>query len=332
MSPTRAGLLDLTSPGARAVMWLYVITNAILAYWTVGGVREPWLVPLAFLLLGGLTLAATLDTGERISLPVTILAIIVGPLNAALLTWNLTYVGYNSWFIGTGTVSLFLVCLRGRIPLAWLGFALLAGVLLAWGATTPVGVGAVAFMLAKQALVLVVGSMFSVGLRRTARDIEHLTREASARAEAEAAGLAETAERVRRHAELVEAVGPLLERIASGAPISAEDRQEFAMAEAELRDSLRARGLRMPVVREAARAARRRGVDVVLLDDSGARAPGADEPRVELEAFAAIVAETLEHSQDGRVTARLLPPGRSLIGTVVADGSAYVSHDVARGA
>ena len=325
MSPARAGLLDLTGPGARGVMWLYVITNAVLAYWTIGGMRVPWHVALALLLLGGLTLAASLDTGERLSLPVTILAIVVGPLNAAILAWDMTYVGYNSWFIGTGVVSLFLVSLRGRIPLAWVGFALHTGVLLLWGATTPIGVGAVAVMMAKQVLVLVVGTMFSIGLRRTSKDIEHLTREAAERAATEAAELAETAERARRHAELSETVGPLLERIASGAPISAEDRREFAVAEAELRDSLRARGLRMPVVTDAARAARRRGVDVVLLDDSGTNAPGAD-----VEAFGTIVAETLKSSTDGRVTARLLPPGRPLLGTVVADGSTYLSHEVAR--
>jgi hypothetical protein len=199
--------------------------------------------------------------------------------------------------------------------------------MLAWGATTPVGVGAAAVMMARQGLVLVVGTMFSIGLRRSSFDIEQLAREAAERAATEAVGLAETAERARRHAELAETVAPLLERIASGAPISAEDRREFAVAEAELRDGLRARGLRVPVVTEAARAARRRGVDVVLLDDSGA---GASDD--EVEAFAAVVAEALHRSTDGRVTARLLPPGRPVLGTVVADGSAYLSQEVARGA
>lgn len=331
MTPARAGLLALTGPGAHATMWLYFATNAALAVWTIGGMREPWQVPVALVLLGGLTLAATLDTGERLSLPVTVLAMTVGPVNAALLAWDLPSVGYNSWFIGTGTVAMFLVCIRGRIGLAWAGFAVLAAVLLLWGATTSFGIGTAATMMARQGLILVVGTLFSIGLQRTAVDIEHVARDAAVRAATEAAALAERAERTRRHAELTESIAPLLERIVSGAPSGAEDRQAFALAEAELRDSVRARGLRVPLVTEAARAARRRGVEVVLLDDSGKDAGAGRDPDDELLAFAKLVAEALRGSCDGRVTARLLPPGRAILGTVVADGSQYLAQEVARG-
>ena len=327
MTPNRTGLLTLTSPGARAIVWLYFTTNAILAVWTIGGMRVPWHVALALVLVGALALAITFDTHEQLSLPVTIAALLVGPLNAALLSWDLLYVGYNSWFIGVGAATLFLVCIRGRIALAWLGFAILTAVMLIWGASDPIGIGSVAVMMARQALVLTVGTMFAIGLKRTEKVIDKLTRAAAERAAAEAAGVAESTERARRHAELAESVAPLLERIASGEPLSAADRREFAVAEAELRDSLRARGLRIPVVTEATRAARRRGVDVVLLDDSGT-----DAPDSELAAFAAVIAEALDGTFDGRVTARLLPPGRPVMGTVVADGSHYVKHEVARGA
>jgi len=325
-----AGLMNLTGAGARAVMWLYFASIASLALSTLGGIREPWRVVLALVLFGGLTLAATIDRSDRLSLPVTVFALAVGPVNAVLIAWQLPYVGYNTWFIGAGATSLFLLCLRGRIGLAWVGFALLAVVVLVWGATTPwLGILGTAGMLGRQGLVVVVGTLFALGLRRSAAEIDRLTAATAERAATEAAELAETAERARRHAELAETVEPLLRRIASGAPASADDRREFGLAEAELRDSLRAKGLRMPAVTDAARAARRRGVDVVLLDDSGADG-GRAGAGSELESFATIVAETLDGTTDGRVTARLLPPGRAILGTVVADGSTYRKHEVHR--
>ena len=325
MKPTLAGLTNLTGWGTRAVMWLYFVTIAALALSTTGGIREPWRVIIAIALFAVLTLAATLDGGDRLSLPVTLLAVVVGPINALLLAWQLPYVGYNSWFVGAGTTTLFLLCLRGRIAYAWIGFGVLSAVILVWGATSFVTVAGAGTMLARQGLVVVVGTMFALGLRRTIREIDTLTAAATERAATEAARLAETTERARRHAELAETVAPLLERIASGAPISVDDRRDFAIAEAELRDSLRARGLRTPVVIDAVRSARRRGVDVVLLDDSNAETP--DD---QLEAFAQLVADTLHDSIDGRVTARLLPAGRPVLGTVVADGTTYSKHEVPR--
>ena len=81
-----------------------------------------------------------------------------------------------------------------------------------------------------------------------------MTAAASVSAIAEAAGLAAATEREQRLQELGEFATPLLEQLASGAPIAADDRVEFAVAEAEVRDSVRARGLRLPEVIEAARS------------------------------------------------------------------------------
>lgn len=317
-------LVSLTGTGARAFLWLYFAATAALALWTLPDTRQPVLVIVVLALYAGMCLAIHFDDGQLLSIPATLPAITVGPVSVLVLSWHLVPGGYTAWYVGAATAALFLVNLRGRILLAWVGCALFVAAVLIAGATSSLGLPLATLIATRQSAVVAVGTLAALGLRRTGERIREVTAEASVRGAAEAAGAAIAQERARRLAELRTSVVPLLQRIASS-PISAEDRSEFAVAEAELRDGLRARGLRIPEVTEAARAARRRGVDVVLLDDSDGQAPEGG-----IHEFASVVAEVLHSAVDGRVTARLLPPGRPLLGTVVADGSSYVSHEVAR--
>jgi hypothetical protein len=121
-------------------------------------------------------------------------------------------------------------------------------------------------------------------------------------------------------------VTPLLEKLVDGSEIQPQSRIDFAIAAAELRDGLRARSLSTPRVLEAARDARRLGIEVTLLDDSdpSTLSPG-DLERAESATVAALRA-----ARDGQVTARLLPPGRDNIATVVTDGTAHRSIEVSR--
>ena len=80
----------------------------------------------------------------------------------------------------------------------------------------------------------------------------------------------------------------------------------------------------MPTVVSAARRARRRGVDVVLLDDSD---PETVDPG-DLDAVLAQVTQALDGAADGRIVARLLPPGRAGIATLLVDTSASARNDV----
>ncbi|MBX3099316.1 MAG: hypothetical protein KF761_07010 [Salinibacterium sp.] len=325
MNSSASGLVSLTGAGARLFIWAFFAATVILAMWTLSDSTIPALVIISLVLYAAVCVAVSRDRGERLSLPVAISATLVGPLSVLLLSWQLIDDGYTAWYVGAATAILFLVTLRGRIVLAWVGCAILVGALLWWGATTPVGIAAAALMAMRQSAILAVGTLAAVGFLRTSRRIQYLVAEASMRVAAEAAVRAVAEERARRLSELRASIGPLLERIDDGTPLSEDDKAEFAAAEAELRDALRARGLRVRLVIDAARAARRRGVDVVLLDDSSGQTPEED-----LTEFATIVAQMLDESVDGRVTARLLPLGRPLLGTVVTDGSTYRAREVVR--
>jgi hypothetical protein len=318
--------MSLTGTGAQLFTWAYLAATAVLAIMSLSDSRAPALVFVVLGLYAAVGVVLTLDKGQQLSLPVAIAMVGVGPLSVFLLSWQLIPGGYTSWYVGATTVMLFFANLRGRILLAWIGCVLFDLGLLWWGLTSATGLAEAVLTATRQTAIVAIGTLTAVALERTSTRIRGLVSEASLRGAAEAAGLAVAEERTRRLTELRTSVVPILQRIASDSPISADDRREFAVAEADLRDSLRARGLRVPLIMEAARDARRRGVDVVLLDDSAGELTAP-----EITGFAAAVVDVLESASDGRVTARLLPPDRPVLGTIVADGTAYVSHEVVRG-
>jgi hypothetical protein len=317
-------MIELTGWGSRVIIWTYFATMATLAYWTIGDVRNPWPTLAAVLLYGLACLALTLDTADQLSLPVSVFVIAVGVAICLLVSWELLDLGYSQWFVGSATVALFYMSLRGRIALAWLGFALICVATIIWGLTVDYRIDDAVLVLSRQLPVLIVGTLFAVGLRRTGDEIRRLTTEGTLRAGAEAATIATAREREDRLLALGEFATSMLEKLASGAPIAPADRLEYALAEAELRDGLRAPSLVLPDVSAAARSARRRGVEVVLLDDSDPSLLGPGD----LARAASRIAARINASKSGRVTARLLPPGRGTIATIVVDGVEHVSEEV----
>lgn len=317
--PRPLEMIKLNGAGAHIMIWLYFATLAVLAVWSLDEVRAPLPTLVALALFAGVTVVLTVDTAEVQSLPATFVTVAVWPVVAVLVSWQLEFGGgFSQWYLGAGTATLFYLSLRGRPYWAWAGFILLSIVILIWGATTEIGIGTAAMLVGKQFPILVVGTLFAIGLSRTAASIQQLTTETSARAAIEAADVAANVERNHRLAELDAFATPLLTLLVSGTELTESDRREFAVAEAELRDGLRARSLSVPPVVEAAREARRRGVDVVLLDDSE---PGGVEP-ADLEAVVEELSAALARTTEGRVVARLLPPGREGVATLLVDSRA----------
>ena len=329
MSVTQRGqrieMVELTSSGSRRLVWAYYVTLLVLAIWTIDKVREPAATVLAIVAFAAISVIFTFCSATRIPADWTWVVIGLSVASTGLVLWQLMpHHGYASWVMGAAGTSLFFVALRGRLRLAWVGFGFVTVVIAAWGLTVGPGLDVSLLAAGRQAAVLLVGTLFAISLKRTGDEVERLTDEATDRAISESQQVAIDEERRDRLLALGEFVTPLLERLASGAKISEDERVEFALAEAELRDGLRARGLQLPVIAAAARAARRRGVEVVLLDDS--------EPLSMRPSDAAIAAdrisELLDAAKDGRVTARLLPSGRDAIATVVVDGAEHRSESI----
>ena len=322
----RLELSQLTGRGTTAFAIGYFVAMAIFAFWSIDGVRNPVPTVIGLVLFGLSCVALVRDKGEILSLRVTLLVIALGTITALLISWQITDDSFTVWYYNAGCVALFLVILRGRILLAWVGYVAISGVMAAWGATTEYGIADALFLVANQLTIIVIGTTLAIGLRRNIRRIRLLAAETSARAAAEATAQATTAERNTRLEALNELVAPLLAKLVDGVTLTDEDRLQFAVAEAALRDSMRARALDVPIVIAAARDARRRGVEVVLLDDS---TPSSLDPD-DLARAAQATAAAISSADDGQVTARLLPAGRSAIATIVVDGSRYERSDIRR--
>jgi predicted transcriptional regulator len=119
--------------------------------------------------------------------------------------------------------------------------------------------------------------------------------------------------RQRELANIAELAEPLLLRITEGADFSATDRTAAMLLEAEIRDRLRAQRLAVAALVKVCRAARVRGVVVLLLDDGGPFAPAIADTVVD------VIIRAVSGAVRGRVTVRLEPAGRERLGTILLD-------------
>lgn len=120
--------------------------------------------------------------------------------------------------------------------------------------------------------------------------------------------------------------GPWLRRIASGIPLDDAERRACLFLEASIRDVLRAPGLVGPELDRVVAAARERGVEVVLLDDGSLDGAPA---RLRVAARK-LVAARIAGTDDGRVTARISPPGRDEVATILRTTSGAAERIVLR--
>ncbi|WP_278313100.1 hypothetical protein [Lolliginicoccus levis] len=163
-----------------------------------------------------------------------------------------------------------------------------------------------------------IGLGCALTLRSQSRRATRLREAGQALAVEQAALAARERESAALVMELERSAVPGLERIAGGVSLNARERSELLLVEARLRDRVRARILATDAVLEAATRARRRGVEVVLLDDGGLAGASGNE----VEAVRALVARVLEAQRDGTVTVRVVPPGRGHACSIVTSSPA----------
>ena len=227
--------------------------------------------------------------------------------------------GFQNWGHSACILPLGFLCVRGRSLSAWVGLGGGIAACTAWFATHGSTVAQGFSTMFTDVGVLALSSVFAVTLRPAARAVYAL-RDARVAQNAElAARVAAAHERESQLDALDRSARPLLSRIAAGSALTLDERRECAVVEAGLRDSLRAPRLTHPSVVRATVDARRRGVDVVLIDDSGPRDPAGPDidsmPRI-----ADVMVEVLDSTITGSVRIRLLPPGRTASASVIVLG------------
>jgi hypothetical protein len=220
---------------------------------------------------------------------------------------------FVSWHIGAITLLLLVLAVRGHVTYAWLAFGGIAVATVVWAVAGGQGVDAGVSLVIRHAGTLLGGTLFAIGLRRVSNSLAALHEERAQHAFSEAAAIAALEEREAQLVRVNAMARPLLRRLALRRALNTDERAECLQVEASLRDAMRARSLFAEPVIAAARAARGRGVEVTLLDDSG------DQPPAQLAQVASVVANELGSASEGRFTARLLPAGRGDVATIVVD-------------
>lgn len=309
-------LLALRSEGAALILGVFVVTNIVFTVTTIDTLSVAWPAYVAAVIVSAAGVLLARPHPDPFPLRDSLLVIGAVVVSTALISWCLPTegpTGRASWHLGSNTWLLWFLILRGRAGLAWMAAGLMTAITAAWTVSTGRSVLTGVMMVDTQLGLLVVATLFVTSLRRTAHRINALTERSVDASAAAAAAEAGRQVRLQRAAEVAVASRPLLERIATGEPLTDQERAAVREGEARLRDGVRGRSLATPAVLDAAAAARSRGVDVTLLDDRGIGLAGGDAmARVETR-IARILSDATE-----TVTVRLLPPGREAAVTVVA--------------
>lgn len=311
-------LIGMRSRAAYSVIALYAVTCLVSALSTLEGMSSPIppLLSVVVCVSGALVLLAA--PGDPLPLRTSLLLVAVGPVSCGLVYSVMPVPASSSlqtWPLGASVAIYTFMCVRGRTWFAWAGLALTIGASLWWAAATGQGFGYGLSFSGINVAPLLMATFFAFTIRPLGRSIFELRAQSTVRIASEAAASAVLEERDEQLRRLDEQARPLLGRIADGPEMSKDELLACELLEADLRDSLRARGLVEPRLTQAARSARSRGVQVVMLDDRG----GSELDDRALAALTASAAERLDAIETGSVTVRMLPPGRASLATILHD-------------
>lgn len=308
-------LLGLRTIAAKTVVTAYAATFALVA-WSTNPPGGRWFEFAAWIIVSIGALSLILVPGDPLPTPATAYLTVSGPI-AVNLIFAVAPVPIDGllqlWPLAASTAIYTYMCVRGRTVWAWIGMAIVLASCMLWAERTGQGAAYGLSMSAINLAPLLMATFFAWTIRPAAREIFALRRQATVRAAAEAADTAVLDERDAQLTRLDDLARPLLERITGAHPLNEQERLDCQLLEAHLRDTLRAPILAVPQIASAARAARTRGVEVVLLDDH-ALDTAAEKVRNRIIAAAA---DTLTQARSGALTIRILPPGRDILATIL---------------
>ena len=317
---------SMESVGARAIAAGLALVHFILLVYECA-VHSYWHWPPAALSFIALLLPAVLllKTWPDSLLPrwvAQLTVIVIAAVNFLVLPQIITtgWPGYASWCTGAGNDLSCGLLMRGRPVYAWAGSAATTLATAYWVISS----GRPLFMI----FTYMLGHYFTLASwhgvahlsTRAATQIAATQRE-TARLQAQQRAH-EEADRIMtsRMASVRQRVTPLLTQIANGRAPTLELRSQAYLLEAELRDEIRAPFFTGTSIVTSAQAARRRGTEVILLDDSGDNTTIDDRTRANAVNY---VTKLLDLTQSNRVVIRLNPPRRPTLLTVVTDDTRY---------
>ncbi|WP_103062395.1 sensor histidine kinase [Actinomyces qiguomingii] len=295
------------------IFFLYILVTAMEV--SFGSYRHsvPVIVGLAILGMAAFTIV---KPWPRKVIPATAssaVAVATGIVNALVLFQinQMSRPSYADWCLGASTIICCGLLARERFRHAWAGTGLFLAVLGIWVLTTgqrPVMLLTLGFGQFLSLLIWYLAARLSLGVTARTAAAEAISSEYAAERQAHQeseAMMLNAMTSVRRR------VSPLLISLAVGAPISDSMRTAARTLEAELRDERLAPLFTGTRVADCARAARARGIDVVLLDDRGDAATARDNlPDEVWKLLIDRAVQAIGSADKGQVVIRLLPPSQ----------------------
>ncbi len=207
--------------------------------------------------------------------------------------WLLTFAGY----------LLGMIAARGNVLIAFVGAAMTLLMVAAWGIGSHQDVDALAAMSTPTAVSFLVGCAWCLSVALIVRRQRSVRGALRSTAEQIAAARSAHRESEEELWALRSMAQPLLRRLSAGAAVDDEFRRELVVAEGSIRDRIRSPSLMHPLLTAEIARARARGTHLVLLDDDeGAAARGADAIAEDLAAAAAAL--IAQHVEAQRITIR----------------------------
>ena len=317
---------SMESVGARAIAAGLALVHFILLvyecavhsywHWPPAALSFIALLPPAFLLL---------KTWPDALLPrwvAQLTVVVIAAVNFLVLPQIITtgWPGYASWCTGAGSDLSRGLLMRGRPVYAWAGSAATTLATAYWVISTGRPLLMIfTYMLGHYFTLVSWHGVAHLSTRATTQIAA--TQRETARLQAQQRAH-EEADRIMtsRMASVRQRVTPLLTQIANGKAPTPKLRSQAYLLEAELRDEIRAPFFTGTSIVTSAQAARRRGTEVILLDDSGDNTTIDDRARANAVNY---VTKFLNVTQSNRVVIRLNPPRRPTLLTIVTDDTRY---------
>lgn len=330
-------LLGMRQPGAWLVLATFLASTWIMIAYVVDDVTHVWPMILAGVILSASAMSIVLVPGDPLPTSTTVVLTFSGPLAcicALAVTPGAAAASVSATWIHGGAIAVYcFMCVRGRQIAPWAGLVGEAIVFGVWGYLVGHPVIESAAIVAIDAAPLTMATLFSFTLRPTARAVFALRARTTTQVAQLSANAAAAEERAHQVRFLDGLARPMLERIATGQELSAEERTQCALLEAHLRDRLRAPLMSTLDLDGPAYRARTQGVEVVFIDDSGAHPNGAGEgpaiePRV-ASAVSGLASDVLDEADEGQIYVRVSPPDRPIAASVLhrrTDGSSVRSE------
>lgn len=317
---TEPSVSILGSPAMRAAFLFVWVTGVLQTIRVRDAYDDPWLVAIGL----ALVLGAMLLTSRRTSDPMPPVAawqvagVLVVGTALVLVQLDPADAATGTWVVQVGSYMCGFVIVRRRLLPALVGIGLTLVLIAWWAFARRAGFDGAATVASRPVAAGAVGVLWWSLLERSIRRIRRHRSEAWIAAVGEEAAQLAILRSAADLRAIERDVAPILARLQPGADLDAASVAEIERVEALIRQRIRAPRLAVEPLLAAAGRARARGVDVLLLDDSGMPAVPLDP--ADISWLAAVV----DGLGGGQVTVRLLPQGRRTVGTVVVDDGSRV--------